>query len=275
MSSDYDWLDNAINIPHQILSLFGITSSGNESLVSIPSIVNMLRIVGLLVFLIVPIYGLFRFKDIKNINVKYVVLGHIFVSAFIIYAAIFGVIGNANWRFTPLIATAIISSFVLLNEFMNFKPIGQRLAFIFIILISLVSFTSLREIIKMEKDYGRDNVYFELASNLESRDLKYGAANFWFAEAISAISDSVSVTNIKEYESRPVAYRYQVNESEFSAKDTDKYFLILSELENRRFSYYLSTNTYSDSFIIDVSYDIRGYVGDKIYVYIFDDYFIE
>lgn len=265
-----EWLDNFLNIPHNFLTLIGVTSSGGDSLISELSIINMIKIFGVTLLLILPIVALFKFKEFKNSASKIVIIGHFIVSLFILYACIFGSIGNANWRLTPMLGTSVIASIITLYELLDIKPIGQRFSYLLLIFMTVFSLLSFIEIIKMDNNYEETDIHYICAKELEERNLKYGAANFWFSEEISMISNTLEVTNIKENESSPIPYRYQVNERDYMV-DTDQYFILLTESENRRFSSYILSSNPVDSFTIDAEYNIRGYSGEKMYVYIYDN----
>ena len=169
-----------------------------------------------------------------------------------------------------MLGTSVIASIVTLYELLDIKPISQRFSYLLLIFMTVFSLLSFIEIIKMDNNYEETDIHYVCTKELEERNLKYGAANFWFSEEISMISNTLEVTNIKENETSPIPYRYQVNERDYMV-DTDQYFILLTESENRRFSSYILSNPPVDSFTIDVKYNIRGYSGEKMYVYIYDN----
>ena len=141
-------------------------------------------------------------------------------------------------------------------------------------LIDLLKFGDIK---KMDSETG-DNIAWHIAADeLEARGLKYGYANFWFAETITLISDNeVQVANIYENQKKPYAYVYQINMDAFDDKaDANGYFLLLTEKENNEnMKNWLKTKskTISDSFVIETpGYDLRGHTGSKFFVYVFSE----
>ena len=271
-----EWMDNFLGIFHNWLTLFGVSVIKGDPLVSMDSVVNMLRIAGAFLLLFFPFVLLLRYQKLEDRPLRLLVSGHAFVSAFIIFASTFGSLGKANWRLTPMLGTAVL---VLLTwAFKKLQPVGQHLPAFLLVLgcVMLAGFSALT-ILKMPANYGEKDSWHESARVLKARGLKYGYANFWWAERITLVSgNAVQVANINESNGKPVKNDYQLPAGSFEDKDTEAYFLLLTEADNRKMKDWLEeeqqAGRIAESFIIESEpYSSGGYAGDKVYVYVFWD----
>ncbi len=275
------WKNNFLGFFDNWFSLLGVSVAERDPLVSLDSIVNMIRIAGAFLLLVAPIVLLFFYGKIESRGVRAALIGHFAVSAFILFAVTFGRLGGANWRLTPMLGTSVILSAVTAFELIRQRGLARRIGSLVLgglILVSAVSFTT---VAAMPADYGRDNVWHLCADELEARGLTYGYANFWWAESITMFSDGkVQTVNISESTSSPTAYAYQVPKDSFGDQEgVDKYFLLLTAdeyapgaktmfdwISRRR-----SNGEIVEEFIIETEeYSLRGHSGDKIYVFVFD-----
>jgi hypothetical protein len=91
-----------------------------------------------------------------------------------------------------------------------------------------------KEVRDIPEDYGRDNANHLLAQFLVDNGLEYGYATFWYAQAITVISDSaVRVRNINVKAGEGIsAYHYQSSTRWYDDQEgVDEYFVILSLAE--------------------------------------------
>ena len=84
----------------------------------------------------------------------------------------------------------------------------------------------------------------------------------------------VVVANLSPSQRSPQQYNYQQPYGSYDDKDTDRYFLMLTESENSAMSAWLQRQHAMDKIveeftIISEPYDLRGYKGEVMYVYVF------
>lgn len=271
-----EWMDNFLGIFHNWLTLFGVSVSQGDPLVSLDSVINMMRIAGAFLLLFFPFVLLFKYRKQADRPLRLLIGGHLFVSAFIVFASTFGSLGKANWRLTPMLGTAVLVllawSFKALRSLKSWK--FGLLSACFLVLLASVS---AGDILSMPANYGENDSWHESSRQLQARGLKYGYANFWWAERITLVSgNQVQVANVNESNGKPVANDYQLPAGSFEDKDTDRYFLLLTESDNKKMKDWLNTEALEgrliDSFIIQSDpYSSGGFVGNKVYVYVFGE----
>ena len=209
------WGENGkLFFPHWF-SLQGILIQANENMFSVNSILHIVRILAALVFLLLPVYAGITYKKIKSQTVRLFLWCHYLVSAFIIFGFICGKLSAANWRLVPMLGTAILFTIVFLVEQIKNKEFSRILP-CFLCLLVAVSFLNFFQIKALPKDYGQDNTLHVAASTLQEKNLDYGYATFWNANAIWVISnDEVKVRTIhadvygvrpRPYQSEPAWY---------------------------------------------------------------------
>ena len=208
------WVNNALGIFPSWLSLFGVFTDGTEALVSSESFYTVVGIIGASALLIIPVILLFFYKKISSQAVKITLLAHFAVSAFIIFGCIFGRLGNANWRLTPMLATSVMVSFISALELIRQKKgMAIRFGVLMLALLLLLAGINFSSITNFENTKAKDtNIAWHLAADeLEARGLKYGYANFWFSGVVTMLSDEkVQISSIQEHQYEPMPYEYQL-----------------------------------------------------------------
>ena len=269
------WTDNFLGFFHNWFTLLGVDVVAGDPLVSGESIVNMIRIFGALLLLIAPIILVCRYNKIQNSALRAVLIGHFAVTAFILFAITFGKLGGANWRLVPMLGTSVMTTFFAAVELIRQKKAAGRIGALILAFLILMACIPARDIAKMPADYGEDNSWHTVARELEAHGLKYGYANFWWAEVVTMISGGeVVVANLSPSQRSPQQYNYQQPYGSYDDKDTDRYFLMLTESENSEMSAWLQRQRAMDKIveeftIISEPYDLRGYKGEVMYVYVF------
>lgn len=272
------WVDNFLGFFANWLSLLGVSVTAGDPLVSLSSIINMVRILGGIALLAAPLVLLARFNKTESGAVRSVLIGHMAVSAFILFAVTFGKLGGANWRLVPMLGTSVLTSVVAAVELLREKGIAARVGALLLALLVLLGCISAFEIARMPADYGDDNSWHEVAEQLTAHDLRYGYANFWWAESVTMISNGeLVVANISAGTRTPQKYNYQQPAGSYDDRpDANGYFLLLTESENETMSAYINAQrtkgAIREEFAIESEpYDLRGYTGRLIYVYVFDE----
>lgn len=277
-SGSGSWVNNFLGFFPNWFTLLGVSVVQGDPLASMDSLPDMLFILGGIVLLVAPIVLLCFYKKIESAAIRAVLIGHFAVSAFILFAVTFGKLGGANWRLTPMLGTSCIVTAVAAFEFIRLKGIIARIGALLLALLLVMAFVPAAEIAEMPADYGRDNSWHTAARVLKEHDLKYGYANFWWAEIITMLSDGeVEVANIAEGKTTPVKYPYQLNHNSFEDKEgVDRYFLLLTESENKNMSSYITVyremGKIVEEFTVESEpYNLRGYTGKLLYVYVFSE----
>ena len=168
-----------------------------------------------------------------------------------------------------------ITAFELLRQ----RKLAVRIGALLLAVMIVVALPAFMQIKNMDSDTG-DNIAWHLAAErLEDEGLRYGYANFWFAESITLFSDgALEVANISEGQMIPKPYVYQISPSEFEDRPAADagYFLLLTEKENQTMTLYLNQQRASGAigreFTIDTpGYNLRGHSGKVFYVYVFTE----
>lgn len=271
------WTDNFLGFFYNWFTLLGADVAAGDPLVSGASIVNMIRIFGAILLLAAPIILACRYNKIRSSALRAVLIGHFAVTAFILFAITFGKLGGANWRLVPMLGTSVMTTFFAAIELIRQKKAAARIGVLILAFLILMACIPARDIAGMPADYGENNSWHTVARDLEARGLKYGYANFWWAEVVTMISGGeVIVSNIYENKSNPQAYNYQQPYGSYDDKDTDSYFLLLTEKENSNMSNWLqrqrALGKITEEFTIKSEpYNLRGHAGELMYVYVFPE----
>ena len=271
------WTNNFLGFFYNWFTLLGVSVAEKTPLVSSESIVTMIRIFGALLLLVVPVILAFRYNKIQSGALRAVLVGHFAVTAFILFAVTFGRLGGANWRLVPMLGTSVIASFLGAVELIRQKKTAMRIGVLILAFLILLACVPALEIAKMPADYGKENSWHTVSRELEERGLKYGYANFWWAEVVTMISGGeVEVANLYPDRREPTQYNYQQPHGSYDDKDTDSYFLLLTETENSQMANWLALQRaqgkISEEFTIESEpYNLRGYVGEAMYVYVFPE----
>ncbi|NLA76815.1 MAG: hypothetical protein GX851_03115, partial [Clostridiales bacterium] len=232
------WVDNALTFPKMWFSLLGVEIVKGDPLMELDSVFDMLRTVIGTVILIVPVAALFQYKKINDRSLKLLIWLCWGITASIMLGFIVGVLGNANWRLTPMAGSSVILTIAMVRYWLaQRKAPGIRFAAVILALLAAGGLLSAGTIALMPADYGRDNELHMLADTLEENNLTYGYATFWYSQAITVISDSeVKVRNIRIVpETGCEKYIYQSERSWFDAQPNQQnYFLLLNSSELRQ-----------------------------------------
>lgn len=264
------WVDNLLKFPESYFSLFGISIADGAAVGTEETIFNLIKLASSLIVLFLPLVLFFCYKKIEDKETKMVAWIHFVVSAVILFGFICGRLSAGNWRLLPMIGTGILASLAAIrfmfrtreNAF-SWRRVGALLA-VFPILCSLVNYKAIGD---MPKDYGRDNALHQLAEFLEEKELNYGYAEFWTAQATTLISDSnVKVRGVTISRQDGVdPYLYQSNRNWYDDQEgVEKYFLVLSAHEYNNLYYTEEWKIITANHLVE-QYDCAGYL-----VYVFD-----
>jgi len=232
-SSMSEWINNLMLLPSQYFSLIGVTYEPNAPLMDAASVVNLVRIGTGLIILAVPLIGFFFYNKYKYNETKIVLWINLLVGAFVMMGWILGKLSNAAWRLTPVYGVAIFATVAVIRDLLAHKDALMRFACVCSAAMICFCAVNMKGIIKMPFDYGQDNDLHMLAETLEKEGLSYGYATFWYAQAITVISDDqVKTRNIIVEQDKFLQYTYQSEYSWYADQPGQKeYFVLLTNYE--------------------------------------------
>ena len=270
------WTDNLLKFPESYFTLWGISITDGADMATKDTIFNLVKLATSVVTLTLPVLLLVCYNKIEDRNTKIITWTHFAVSAVIMIGFICGRLSAGNWRLIPMVGTSIIASiaaikamFAMKECVLSWRRVGAILV-LFPLLCSLVNYKTMDD---MPKDYGRDNALHQLAEFLEEKDLEYGYAEFWTAQATTLISDSkVKVRGITISRQNGIdPYLYQSNKNWYEDQEgVSGYFIVLSQYEYNTVMYGQEWKTRYDAHFKE-KFECAGY-----HIFVFDsNVFIE
>lgn len=280
------WVENAESFVKNYLTLLGIPTAMGDNLFSKDSILSLIRIAAGLLILAVPVVMLFLYRKIRTRGTRLILWSYWVVDAVIMLGFICGKLSTANWRLTPVVGLAVLTTVAGIREaFVALAAAhaeghdkdeddvcaGRVAARVGALILAVVLFSSAltaKEIKTMPADYKRDNVYHKVADFLEEKDLEYGYATFWYSQVITMLSDSRAKTcEIMTSNSKGVYTDYYQSSRRWYADDThDKYFVLLTNAEYETVKNTPSWLQWTNDWLLD-SYEGVGGYAVKIFVF--------
>ena len=150
------------------------------------------------------------------------------------------------------------------------KVVISRICALVLAVVLLSSYVFSKEIKAIPADYGRDNTNHRLAEFLVSEGLEYGYATFWYAQAITVLSNSeVRVRNMDVKDNEGVVGRhYQSSLNWYNDQDgVEEYFIILSSTEYRKAFLTENWQYWMDNYYLRHYEDPNDAIGFQIYVF--------
>jgi len=227
------WLKNALQFPEQWITLIGVDILDGDYIASFGSIINMIRIMLSVVLFVCPIIVTVLYPKLKDRSSKFWIFIHWITTALIMVAFTFGRLADANWRLSPILATSIITTMILIRWIYNNLVKYRRLLLLIIAPIAMICLFNVKEIATMPSNYKQDEGLYVLAEELHERGLSYGYGTFWQANALTVISNSkVKCRSIDVFEDKYAEYTYQQDRRWFIPEENySKYFVVLTETE--------------------------------------------
>lgn len=238
-----EWINNLLLMPSQYFSLIGVSYEPNAPLMDTASVLNLVKIGTGALILLLPLIGFFFYNKFKYEETKIILWINLLVGAFVMMGWILGKLSNASWRLTPVYGFAVFATVSIIRDFLAHKNALTRLACICSAALICFCGINMKAIIKMPFDFGQDNDLHMLAQTLEDEGLDYGYATFWYAQAITVISDEqVKVRNISVSQSDIFKYTYQSQYSWYNDQPKqEEYFVLLSNSEYAVLGNYFDT----------------------------------
>lgn len=251
------WADNARAFVRQYFTLIGIIPEG--SLFSLKSVITLFRLLGGVLMIIVPPFMFVFYRKLSGPAVRALLWGHTAVFSVVMIGFVCGKLSGVNWRLTPILATGSVLCVMAARELClaakakkadtgeedketdeekagenaGGAPAGGRIGALLLAFVMIFSLTVSFEILKMPKDYGRDNTNHELVAFLEDHGLEYGYATFWQSQTITALSSGrVKCREIlARKQSGVFSDYYQSSRRWYRDIDCDRVFVLLSDGE--------------------------------------------
>lgn len=243
------WLSNAQKFVNHYFSLLGVNMAKNDPLFAAESIKYFFRIAVGIILLVMPVVILCLYGKIKSRGVKFMLWAHFVLTAAVMFGYICGELSAANWRLTPILGSAAMLTVCGLCDLTSdlglfeVKENGgatvvlSRICALVLAVIIASSLVFANEVKSLDPEYGRDNTNHRLAEFLVEEGLEYGYATFWYAQAITVLSDSaVRVRNMDVNDRAGVIGRhYQSSLNWYNDQEgIDEYFVILSASEYKK-----------------------------------------
>ena len=257
------WVNNLMKLIPSFLSLCGVTPT-KEAIFSFSGILILLRIIGVLMILIIPIVMLFMYKNFEERSYKIILLSHVFLSILLIIGWVFGKLNAANWRLAPLVVTSSILSIMFIRWLFHEKDLLRFSVLLSIpAMIMFIIFASDMQKVAKTKQSEANYKLVSVGNYLVSEGLEYGYATFWNSNSITLLMDSeVKIRCIGQYSGNLYARMYQTNVNWYKDNSYSKYFLLLSENEYEDYFYSesfeepLETQIFEDYYILIYNYNI-------------------
>lgn len=282
------WVENADKFLNSYLTLIGVPALLGDSMFSLESVVSLVRIVCGGLILIIPVAMLALYGRIRTRGTKMLLWSYWVVFGVIMLGFVCGKLSTANWRLTPIVGCAVLTTVAGLREAWVVWSEGRRaaresgeeapapgnavvrFAAILLAVVLLSSAISANEVRKMEFDFRRDNVYHKCVEFLEEKGLEYGYATFWYSQVITMLSDSKAKTcEIMTNGSLGVYTDYYQSSRRWYEDDThDKYFVLLTSGEYNTVKGTNSWKRWTESYLLESYEGISGYA---LYVFVFSE----
>ncbi|MBR1738590.1 MAG: hypothetical protein IJ736_16560, partial [Firmicutes bacterium] len=124
-SSSKKWAENAGKQFVNWLTLAGVNVTEDDKITSIKSMKSIVIIFFNLLAAVIPVYRIFTYERIKRWQTKIFFIVHWACASLILIGCIFGKIGSANWRLTPIMGTAYIFFFMFVKELIEDKKYSR------------------------------------------------------------------------------------------------------------------------------------------------------
>ena len=231
------WWNNASRFFERWFSLFGIEIKMSR-LFTKESFLAMIKLLFAAVILVCPWLLLASWRKIRDRYTKIVLLSHVIVTCAILFGFICGVLSDAAWRLTPLVASSTVATLLYLRYLISACGIvGKRIGVLVALVLTVGSLMTVKTIASMPVNYGRDDSIYEVLDALEQRGLDYGYATFWNASRTTLLSDGkVRVRNVNVLQNGISPNRYQSSEAWYKDQEgQESYFLMLTDAEYATF----------------------------------------
>lgn len=228
-----DWTDNLMKLIPQWYQLLGVTAASGLKFMSAEGLYNLILIAYATFIFVIPVIMLVRIRKIDNIMVKILVISHWIMTAVIMAGYVFGRLSGGNWRLSPLLCSAILICAAYVKMCISDRK-TVRFGYLAMAVVVFINLLISAKVMSIDAEAYKENIYYQLADELESRGLEYGYATFWNANVITLISDSkVTVRSIDISSDSKISKGYYQSESYWfdDQPGVQKYFMLLTKRE--------------------------------------------
>ncbi len=228
-----DWTDNLMKLIPQWYQLLGVTATSGLKFMSPEGVYNLILIAYATFIFIIPVIMLARIRKIDNIMVKILVISHWIMAAVIMAGYVFGRLSGGNWRLSPLLCSAVLICAAYIKMCVSDRK-TVRFGYLAMAVVVFINLLISAKVMSIDADAYKENVYYMLSKELESRGLEYGYATFWNANVITLLSDSnVRVRCIDISSENKISNGYYQSESYWfdDQPDVESYFMLLTKRE--------------------------------------------
>ena len=227
-----EWREHALSVlPAWIELVSGHTVKEGMALTSGDGVLNVIRIAASLLLLVLPALAWFFFPKFGR-GEKRLLIVHWASTGLVLFAYIFGLLYNANWRLSPLVVTATITSIAFIRFlWRQYRP--HRIAACLLAGMVVFAGLGLHATLKIDSSPEKTSHEEQIAAHLEDQGLTYGYATFWNAGAVTLLTDSrVTVRSVEIVDGKLVPYIYNASAKWYEGQGADEqYFVLLSDAE--------------------------------------------
>lgn len=240
------WVDNLQSFFTSWYTLFEVTFYDTADIFSLSNISVFIRFIFASLILLAPFATLPFYKKIKDKNLKFSLIVQLAIFAIIAFMWFFGSINAANWRLIPIAGFGTVF-LVQVSEFLfRDKLMLRRFSILILACVMVYSIIPVAYLSAYTPDKNPCGKYQSLVDELQKRDVKYGYADFWDANALTILSSNeVIAKNYIFYdEGDDVSlqkYPYQQDYKNIfkGSDDEDKYFIIVPNSKALKFVEYI------------------------------------
>lgn len=226
------WQDHIASFWISWISLFGVRVEEGESLISGNTIVYAIQLFAAGLFLILPVYVGFHYREIRSRSLRLLLWCHYMVSAFVLFGYIFGKLSAANWRLIPILFSSVLLTLVYIKNQISTLDF-KRIPVLLLTILLCLSFVHVFFVSQLPANYKESDLYV-ISETLKEKNLLYGYGTFWQANAIPIISNGevtmrcIDIDEERGYEPRA----YQTSPSWYQPNpEIQECFLLLTETE--------------------------------------------
>lgn len=223
------WPENIMKLPAYWSTLVGFSARPEESIVSLPAVVELLRLVLATLLVVVPVVAAIDYKQIKNRQLHLLLWYHGALSAVLLLSHIVGSTANANWRFMPAVFSSLVVTLLYMIERWKL-PSARRLTALVAAVIIALSAVNLRTMLTTPARNGQNQIFYSLVAQLEASGLSYGYADFQVSQPLTVLSSNRVKTRYVMIDENGIAPFYYQGDRDWYGEQpgADRYFVVVT-----------------------------------------------
>lgn len=230
-SAPGSWGEHLLGIGESWATLLGFSAQGGESLVSLRALVELARLAAAGLLFILPLAAAFGYSHIQSRRLRILLWYHWILTLVTLGSHIFGRTYDANWRMTPMAASAAIVTAALLHHGWmrgGHQRVLRRAVRLGMAALALFCAINLAGMLRIAPSAGLDGKLYQVAQTLEQHGLSQGFSGFETAHSVTVITgERVKVRLVDITEEGVTPRLYQTRQSWYGEESADgRYFLI-------------------------------------------------